>query len=184
MNRKKQTKKDSIQQLTAVGVMNGIMCILAPLTIPVGPVPISLMNLILFLALYILGRNRAIGSYLTYLLLGMVGLPVFSGFTSGPGTLFGPTGGYLIGFLPMLYVTGTLLERFCRRRWSCFGAMLCGCVLCDLFGTLWLSIQSNLDFGAAMAAGVLPFIPGDLAKIAAAAWVGPQIRRQLRRANL
>lgn len=184
MNRKKQAKKDSIQHLTAVGVMTGIMCVLAPLTVPVGPVPISLMNLILFFALYILGRNRAIGSYLTYLLLGMVGLPVFSGFTSGPGKLFGPTGGYLIGFLPMLYVTGTLFQRFCRKRWSCFAAMLLGCVICDLFGTVWLSVQANLGFGAAIATGVIPFIPGDLLKIAAAAWAGPQICRQLRKANL
>ena len=67
--------------------------------IPVSPVPISLTNLVIMISIYVLGFRDATISYIVYLLLGLVGLPVFSGFTGGLGKLAGPTGGYLIGFI-------------------------------------------------------------------------------------
>ena len=78
--------------------MTAVICVLAPFSLPIGPVPISLTNLAIYFVLYMLGVKRGTISYLVYLLIGLVGVPVFSGFTSGPGKLFGPTGGYLIGY--------------------------------------------------------------------------------------
>ncbi len=77
---------------------------------PIGPVPISLTNLVIYFSLYVLGGQRATITYIVYLLLGLVGLPVFSGFEGGPGKLAGPTGGYLIGFIFMAIVCGLLMR--------------------------------------------------------------------------
>ena len=83
--------------LTTTAIMTAVMCILGPLSIPIGPVPITLTNLAIYLAMYILGTKRGSAAVCLYLLIGLAGLPVFSGFTGGPGKLLGPTGGYLIG---------------------------------------------------------------------------------------
>ena len=82
-------------QMAAVALMTAVTCVLGPLAIPivVSPVPLSLTNLVLFLSLYILKTKKALISYLIYLLLGIAGLPVFSGFSGGLGKLAGPTGG-------------------------------------------------------------------------------------------
>ena len=87
--------------MAVTALMTAVTCILAPLSIPIGPVPISLTNFAIYLSLYLLDWKKGTISYILYLLLGLVGLPVFSGFTGGIGKLAGPTGGYIIGFIPM-----------------------------------------------------------------------------------
>ena len=90
--------------ITVTALMTAVTCILAPLSIPIGPVPISLTNLAIYISLYLLGWKRGTISYLIYLLIGLVGIPVFSGFTGGPAKLAGPTGGYIIGFIAMAII--------------------------------------------------------------------------------
>ena len=89
-----------------VALFTAITCILAPLSIPIpiSPVPITLTNLVLFISLYILSWKEALISYILYLLLGICGLPVFSGFSGGIGKLAGPTGGYLAGFIFLILI--------------------------------------------------------------------------------
>lgn len=109
--------------MALIGVMAAVTCILGPLSlaIPVSPVPISLTNLAVYFAIYVLGMKRGTISYCIYLLLGLVGLPVFSAFTGGAGKLFGPTGGYLIGFIFMALICGLLLRNG-RRRFTCISS--------------------------------------------------------------
>lgn len=180
----KEKKSLSIQQLAVIGVMTAVTCILAPLSIPIGMVPISFTNLAVYFALYVLGTKKGTISYIVYLLLGVVGVPVFSGFTSGPAKLFGPTGGYLIGFIFMAIIAGIFIDKFTNKMYFCFCGMVLGTAVCYLLGTLWLAYSGNLTFAEALAAGVLPFIPGDLIKIIIAMLVGPQIRKQLKKAGL
>ncbi len=90
--------------MTSTALMTAVTCILGPLAIPIGPVPVSLTPLAVFLSVYILGTKRGTIAYLLYLLIGAVGVPVFSGFTGGLGKLAGPTGGYLIGFILMALI--------------------------------------------------------------------------------
>ena len=97
-------------EITMTALMAAVTCILAPLSIPIGPVPISFTNLAIYLSLYLLGWKRGTISYLIYLLLGLVGLPVFSGFTGGPAKLAGPTGGYIIGFIVMAVIAGLVID--------------------------------------------------------------------------
>lgn len=176
--------KTNVREMALIAVMAAVICVLGPLSIPIGVVPISFTNLAVYLAIYALGRRRGTISYLVYLLLGMIGVPVFSGFSGGVGKLFGPTGGYLIGFLFMALLCGWFIDTFSCALVPSFAGMVLGTLVCYLFGTLWLAYQAGLTFSAALAAGVLPFVAGDLIKMAIAAVIGPQVRRQLARAGL
>lgn len=172
--------------MVLIALMAAVTCILGPLsiTIPISPVPISLTNLAVYFTVYVLGMKRGTISYLVYLLIGLVGLPVFSSFSGGAGKLFGPTGGYLIGFIFMALICGFFIEKWPSKLYLHFAGMVLGTAVCYLFGTIWLAFQGNMDFYAALAAGVLPFIPGDLVKIIIALLAGPVIRKQLKRAGL
>lgn len=177
-------KKFSITQIAVIGVMTAVICILAPFSLPIGPVPISFTNLAIYIALYVIGMKRGTISYLIYLLIGLVGVPVFSGFTGGPQKLFGPTGGYLIGFIPMAVIAGIVIDKCMKKWYFCLLAMIAGTWVCYLFGTAWLAFQANMTFKAALAAGVIPFIIEDLIKMVLALLIGPQIHKQLVKAQL
>lgn len=177
-------KKFSITQIAVIGVMTAVICILAPFSLPIGPVPISFTNLAIYVALYVLGMKRGTVSYLIYLLIGLVGVPVFSGFTGGPQKLFGPTGGYLIGFIPMAVIAGVVIDKCMKKWYFCLLAMIAGTWVCYLIGTAWLAFQANMTFKAALAAGVIPFIVEDLIKMILALLIGPQIHKQLVKAHL
>lgn len=187
-------KSDSISNLSSgntknlalIGVMTAVICIMGPLSLPLpfSPVPISLTNLAICLSVYILGMKRGTISYIIYLLLGLVGLPVFSSFTGGPGKLLGPTGGYLIGFLFLAAVCGFFIDKWRDKRYMCFLGMVVGAFIDDLFGTAWLAYQAGLSFNEAFVAGVLPFIPGDFIKIIIAMFMGPAIVKRLKKAGL
>ena len=177
-------EKSRTAVLVLTGLMAAVTCILGPLSIPIGPVPISLTNLAIYLTVYILGTRYATISYCIYLLLGLVGLPVFSSYTPGPAKLLGPTGGYLIGFIFLAMISGAFIDRWTSKKGFCFLGMVLGTAVCYLFGTVWLAYVADLSFFAALSAGVLPFIPGDLIKIVIAMLIGPQIRIRLLAAGL
>lgn len=182
MNQSAQSKS-KLYPMAMTAVMAAVTCVLAPMTIPIGPVPISFTNLAIYLSLYILGWKRGTLSYLVYLLIGMAGVPVFSGFTGGLGKLVGPTGGYLAGFVIMAVIAGVCIDRV-RNRGIQLAAMAVGTVVCYAFGTAWFCFQSGQSVGAAVALCVLPFIPGDLVKMLIAMSVGPMIRTRLEKAGL
>ena len=137
--------------------------------------------LALYLAAYVLGMKLGFISCLLYLLLGAVGLPVFSGFSGGLAKLSGPTGGYLIGFLFLSLICGFFIQRFPGKVWVHAAGMVCGAAVCYLFGTAWLAVQMDLTFRAALTIGVLPYLPGDVIKIIIALMIGPLLRRQTRK---
>ena len=153
------------QRLVLIALVTAITCILAPLSIPipVSPVPISLTNLVLLISVYVLGWKDAAVSYIVYLLLGAAGLPVFSGFAGGPAKIAGPTGGYLLGFIFMTLLAGIFVERFLENRFL----IVTGMIL-------------DLSFTAALSIGVLPYIPGDTAKIVLAVLTGPVLKSRLK----
>lgn len=164
--------------------MTAVTCILGPLSLPIGVVPISLTNLAIYFSVYLLGRKRGTLSYLVYLFIGLVGLPVFSGFSVGFPKVFGPTGGYLIGFIFMAFISGIFIDKFPSKIYMCILGMILGTIVTYIFGTAWLAYQGNLTFNAALSLGVLPFIPGDIAKMVIAALIAPQIKKRLQLAGL
>ena len=174
----------SIQQMAIIGVMTAVTCVLSPFALPIGPVPVSLATLAIYFSIYVIGMKKGLISCLIYLLLGLVGVPVCSGFGSGPAKLFGPTGGYLIGYFFIVLIAGIFIDRYTDKIYLCLLGMVLGTAVLYLIGTAWLAYQAHMTFYAALAAGVIPFIPGDIAKMLIAALAGPQIRKQLVRAGL
>ena len=177
------TDKNS-RLLTGTALMTAALCVLGPMSLPIGPVPITLTNLTIYFFLYILGTKQSAAAYLVYLLVGMAGLPVFSGYSGGLQKLAGPTGGYLIGFIPMILMAGPVVERMWQNRVVCIAAMELSVWVAYLFGTAWLAVSLQRTFGEALAMGVIPFILVDFLKIAAAAVVGPELKYRLQRAGV
>lgn len=182
-NLSKQQMKLSVRDMAMIGLLTAVTCVLAPLSIPIGPVPISLTNLVLYFSIYIIGTRHALISYVVYLLLGLAGLPVFSGFTGGPGKLAGPTGGYLIGFLLMIWIAGIFITKSNGKKWIDLTGMILGTAAVYAVGTIWLSVQSGIGLRAALFAGVIPFLPGDAVKIILALFQGRKIKSLLLRVN-
>jgi biotin transport system substrate-specific component len=172
-------RDNKIKFMTTTALMAAVICILGPLSLPIGPIPISLTNFAIYITMYILGTKRGLCAFLLYLLLGLVGLPVFSGFSGGPWKLFGPTGGYLIGFIPMALLIGLFLKKHSANRIACIIVMELATWIAYLTGTLWLAFQANMTFAAALAAGVTPFIILDLIKIVISSLIGPVLRKTL-----
>lgn len=177
MERKELQTKD----LTLIGLMTALICILGPLSIalPFTPVPISFTNLAIYFVVMVIGWKRGTISYLVYVLMGAVGFPVFSAFSGGLSKLSGPTGGYLIGFIFLTLISGWFLEKF-HGNISMYGVgMILGTTVAYLFGTIWLCMQMNLTFMQGLAVGVLPYIPGDIVKMIVAVFIGSTIRKSV-----
>lgn len=143
--------------------------------IPLSPVPITLQVLFVLLAGLVLGSRWGGKSMLVYIILGIIGIPVFSGGSSGIGVILGPTGGYLIGFVPGAFITGLITERFGRSVYAAFSAMIAGLAAIYLFGMIQLSLVANLSIHEAALVGVLPFLIGDSIKMIAALVISGRI---------
>ena len=184
------------RRLTLCAVMAAVMCVLAPISIPIGPVSITGGTLAIYLTAYLLGGVLGTVSTLVYLLVGMAGLPVFSNYMGGAARLLGPTGGYLVGYLPMVLLAGAAVQwsahRFDEKGKTGmvitlavqFMGMALATAVLYAFGTAWYCVQAGVDLQKALAACVFPFIPLDLSKMVVALAVGMPVRRRLEQANL
>lgn len=177
-------QSSSIYPLAMTAVMAAVMAAAAPFTIAVGPIPLSLCTFVIYLTAYVLGWKRGTAATLVYILLGAAGLPVFSAFGAGLGKVLGPTGGYILGYLPLAAIAGLAVERFPRNRPAQLAGMVLGTGVLYAFGTGWYCFQSGTALGPALMACVAPFLPGDLVKMAAAMALGPVLRDRLARAGL
>lgn len=171
----------TVKQLALMGLMTAIICILGPISfpIPLSPVPISLGFLAIYFVVTVLGMKLGALSVFIYILLGLMGLPVFAGFAGGPGVLFGPTGGFILGYPFMALVIGFFLDRWYSCLPLCILGMLLGTAVCYIFGSVWLAYQASCTFPQALAMGVIPYIPGDLVKLALAMFLGRQVKKRL-----
>ena len=173
------------QNITLIALMAAILCITGPFVIPIGMVPMSLTNMVIYLTIILLDKKKATVSVAIYLLVGFIGLPVFAGFTGGAGKLLGPTGGYLIGYLVLSWIAGTILEVFDEEKsvgklkFRQMMALVVGTLGLYIVGTVWLMIQSNLSFASALTIGVLPFVVFDIIKIVTAVVLGNSIKKRI-----
>ncbi len=168
-----------IKTLTTYALFAALMCICGPLSIPIGPVPVSLTNFVIYFALIILGTKGSFISYAVYLLLGLVGLPVFSGFQGGLGKLAGPTGGYLIGFLLLIPISGIIMKKTNLQPVIAILSLCLGTIIAYAFGTIWFVIIMKCDIAYALSICVWPFIPFDIIKMIIAVLVGKVVRKRL-----
>lgn len=173
-----------IYQLTTCALMAALLCVLGPMSVPIGPIPVTLTNLVIYLTVYLLGMKGATVSYLVYLLLGGAGMPVFSGYEGGLAKLAGPTGGYLIGFILMALLCGLIMEKSHAHTVITILGMIAATLVAYLFGTVWFVMQMQCDVWYALTVCVFPFIPFDIIKILIATALGKMIRQALGKSNL
>ena len=167
-----------------VAMYAAILSILAQVTIPLPLVPITGQTLAVGLFATIIGSRFSTYTILVYLALGTIGLPVFAGFTSGLGILFGPTGGYLFGFIPAAFLIGYWLERNGFTITQAILANLLGMVITLSFGMAWLKFAASISWNAAFMTGFMPFLPVGILKAIIAAYLGILIRKRLLSARL
>ena len=172
------------KDMTIIAVMAALLCVAGPLSISIGPIPLSLASFAVYLAGAVLGAGKGTLSVALYLLLGLVGLPVFSGFSGGFQKLIGVTGGYLAGYLPCAALSGLAVRPNSPEvgpRWRLPVFMALGTAVLYLIGTAWFMLQTKNNLAAAMGMCVIPFLPGDAIKIVAASVLAAPIRRALYR---
>lgn len=175
-------KKLTLRAIAETAALTALICVLGPLSVPLpfSPAPIAFANLAIFFAVYLLGTKRGVLCTALYLLIGFVGVPVFAGFTGGAQKLLGPTGGYLVGYLPMALLIGLFVDRWCDSRpLATLPGYILGCAACYALGSVWMAKQLSLSFSAAMMMAVVPYLPGDAAKIALTLLAAPVVRRRL-----
>jgi biotin transport system substrate-specific component len=173
--------RDAILVLAASSI-TGLLA-QAELRLPFTPVPITLQPFAVFLFGAALGSRRAALAMLAYLLEGAAGLPFFAGGAAGVAHLAGPTGGFLLGFVPTAFVIGRAAERgWDRTPLRAFLAMAVGSVV--LFACGLAQLAHFVGWEHVLAAGLYPFIAGDLIKMAAAAGLLPGLWKVLERAGL
>lgn len=150
--------------------------------LPFSPVPVTAQTFAVLVLGAILGRKRAVSAVLIYLVQGISGLPVFAGGNAGFIYLTGLTGGYLIGFIPAVYLCGYLAERRWDRHYlTSFLLFVCGSAIIYVFGTGWLALFTSVKF--ALTAGFYPFLPGDLLKICLAVAILPYAWKMTKKIN-
>lgn len=176
--------RGAVYPLAMTAVMAAVMAVVSPFSVSVGPIPLSFCTLAIYLDAYLLGRKRGTVAVLVYILLGLVGMPVFSGFGAGLGKVAGPTGGYIVGYLPLALLAGAAVEKFPKNRLLQITGMVLGTAVLYTLGTAWYCVQSGTAPVPALSGCVFPFLPGDALKIAAAAAVGPVLRARLEQAGL
>jgi biotin transport system substrate-specific component len=148
--------------------------------VPGSPIPITLQTFFVILAGAVLGKRLGMYSQIGYLLAGVSGLPLFQGASSGAVCLMGPTGGYLIGFVVCAFVVGLITDSVKPHIAAMIAVFALGILIIYTPGILWLVYAYKMSLTSAIAAGALPFIPGDAAKIVIAAAIYSKISRRSR----
>ena len=145
--------------------------ICAQLVIPIQPVPITLGTLAILMAGAMLGPKYGALSVFLYVLLGLVGVPVFSMGRAGVGIIAGPSGGFVMGWVLVAAVTGYLAEKLGRSYVSLVIAMLAGTIVCYVTGVAWFMFLTGTGLWAALVACMFPFLIGDSLKIVIGAFL-------------
>lgn len=170
--RTREVPQNKIKDMIYIGLFSTLIVICSWISIPAA-VPFTLQTMAVFITIGLLGGRRGTLSILVYILLGAIGLPVFSGFRGGIGALFGTTGGYIMGFLFTALFMWMMEKMFGRKRIVLIFSMIVGMLLCYIFGTIWFMIiylrtTGSVGFMTVLGWCVVPFIIPDCIKIGVA----------------
>lgn len=188
-NRKHEmvNSKLSVRQITISALMIAalIVCTQISINLP-GGIPVTMQTFAVALIGFLMGLKTGTLVVGVYLILGLIGLPVFSNFGSGPAKIFGPTGGYLIGFIPMVVLCGLAAGLISKNKSpatyiSAVLLSLAGLICCHLLGIIWLAARTEMDFITATISGSLPFIIKDIASVILGYLTAEILAKQLNR---
>ena len=172
-----RVSKINIRQMTLISLFAALTAVGAFISIPLYPIPLTLQTLFTLLAGMTLGSILGGSSQIIYVLLGIIGLPVFAGFKAGIGILFGPTGGFLFGFIICAFIVGKIMELKNEKNiFYYFLAGIIGTIILYIIGITQLSLVTGIGIKKAIAVGMLPFLPGDILKIIAASFIASKLK--------
>ena len=172
---KKVNLKSSVNDIVMISLFSALIAVCSQICIPTPPKfpPVTMQTFAIFLAGSMLGWKKGTLSVLVYIILGIIGIPVFAQLQSGIGVLFGMTGGYIIGFLLTAFITGLICEKLGKKLWVLIVSMISGLLLCYAFGTVWFMVVygqqvGQISFWSALCICIFPFLIFDAGKIAIA----------------
>ena len=182
---KKKVASSAAREVAYIALGIALITVCAWISIPLGPIPVTLQTFAVPFLGAVLGWKRGLASVVIYFLMGLVGIPVFAGFRAGVAVLFGPTGGYLLGFLVDVILVGVAKLLRLKNRWVrigvLYGAMILGAVFYFSFGTLWFMTMykgaGGISLAAALMMCVVPYLAPDAVKAALAALLAVRLER-------
>lgn len=177
-------RSKTTQQLTLSALLCALLCVLSQIQIPLPPVPISLSLLAVHLCGALLGWRWGAAAVGCYVFLGAVGVPVYAGFCGGVSVLFGPTGGFLFGYILCALAVGMLTGRLGFARRTLLLSMAAGTLLCYAMGAAWFMLTAGSTLWGCLTVCVFPFVPGDAVKIVLASALCLRLQKPLRSAGL
>lgn len=172
-------KNTVTRKLIYCALLAALTAVCAWLVIPIGPVPISLSTFAVMLCGLLLGWKYGVIAVAVYILLGLAGVPVFTGFRAA-AALVGPTGGYIVGYLPYATLAGLPVPSLQNSFWGRCLLLVLGTLVCYALGTAWFMHFSGRTLAESLGLCVLPFLPGDAAKIALSAFLAPRLRKAIK----
>lgn len=164
---KKTNIKSNVVDLVFMAMFSVIIAACSWISIQIFEVPFTLQTFGIFITLLILGGKKGTVSVIVYVLLGLVGVPVFAGFKSGATALFGPTGGYILGFILTTLVYWAMTKLLGDKLWVEILALILGLAVCYAFGTVWFMnvYTKDITLTKALALCVTPFLIPDALKM-------------------
>lgn len=166
------------KRLVLISLFAALMAVVSPFSIKIGPIPLSFATLMVMLTSFVLGNKDGVIVVLVYILLALFGIPVLSGFKSGAAALFGMTGGYIFGYLPLAFLS----SYFGYDNWkNKMLGMLLGTIVLYTFGTIWFVVYTHTALWPSLLACVLPFLPGDFIKMVIVVLTEERLRKLLKK---
>ena len=171
----------TVRKMVFCALFAALIMVFAQIQVPLpGLVPISLATFGVMMAGLLLGWKLGLLAVAVYALLGAVGVPVFAGFKGGMAALTGPTGGYIIGYLPYAVLTGLPVKKAQESFWGRLGLLALGTLACYTLGTAWFMRATGRTLGESMGLCVLPFLPGDAVKMGLSSFLAPRLRKAIK----
>ena len=183
--KKSKSKKSTALSVASVAMMTALIAVCSWITIPLGDIPITFQTFAVYMTVCMLGMKKGLISTTVYLLLAAVGAPVLSGFRGGIGALLGATGGYVVGFVFLALISGLLIDKFGKKTYIMFIALILGTVILYAFGTVWYKVvylKNTGDISALVVLGkcVFPYIVPDLVKMALAVFLSKAVQSRIK----
>lgn len=185
MNSNISKKRLLLTDIALIALFTALNAVCAWINIPFI-VPFTMQTFAIFATVGTLGLRRGLISVIIYILIGILGVPVFAGFKGGIGAILGTTGGYLVGFIFSVIVTGILIRCFGDKKIVMFFSMLAGLIVCYAFGTAWFiyfysQTKEAIGLWSSLLMCVFPFIIPDILKILLAIYVSSHVKRHANR---
>ncbi len=167
-----------LRDICYIAIATALMCALSPISIPIGIVPISLATFVVYMIGCLYKPLHATISVMLYILLGILGLPVFSKYQGGFQVILGPTGGFILGYLPAILIQSFIVTSKKDRKAAYILSILIATLIIYAFGLVWFLIVTNgkYTFHQAMVSCVYPFLIGDLVKLIISVSVSYKLR--------